>query len=81
MFSKPIPSVAGLEGTGRVIKAQGENVQNWVGKRVCTMTTGTGTWASYVVTTPLITFEIDDNVELSSAASGVINPITVISFV
>ena len=80
-FSKPLPAIGGIEGTGRVIKAQGENVQEWVGKRVCFITTGSGTWASYCVTTPFLTFEIDDEVELNSAASGVVNPLTVIGMV
>ena len=80
-YSRPPPAIAGIEGTGKVIKAQGENVQSWVGKRVCFITTGSGTWASYCVTSTKMTFEIDEDVELNSAASGVVNPLTVIGMI
>lgn len=72
------PAVVGLEGTGRVIKAEGEENQNWVGKRVAFASAGTGTWASYCTTSPHFAFEIDEDVSIQSAASGVVNPLTVI---
>ena len=42
------------------------------------MTTRTGSWANYVATTPLLTFEVDEDVPLQSTACGVVNPLTVI---
>ena len=77
-FKRPLPAVAGIEGSGRVVKAEGEDVQKWVGKRVSFVTTNTGTWTSYVATTPFFMFEIDEDVPLQSAVSGVINPLAVI---
>ena len=63
------------------MKAEGEEVQKWIGKRVSFLTTGTGTWASYVATTPFLMFEIDEDVPLQSAVSGVVNPCTVIGMI
>lgn len=73
-----LPAVVGIEGTGRVMKAEGEAIQHWVGKRVTFASAGTGTWANYCTTVPFFAFEIDEDVSLQSAASGVVNPLTVI---
>ena len=80
-FNRPLPAVAGIEGSGRVVKAEGEDVQKWVGKRVSFITQNTGTWANYVATTPFLMFEIDEDVPLQSAVSGVVNPCTVIGMI
>lgn len=42
--SGPLPATMGLEGTGQVVEAKGENLQNWVGKRVCFLQGGSGSW-------------------------------------
>ena len=55
-FKRLLPAVGGLEGAGTVVEANGEEVQHWIGKKATFMTTGTGTWANYVATTPLLTF-------------------------
>ena len=68
----------GLEGTGRVVEANGENVQDWVGKRVCFVQGGSGSWGEYALTAPGYAFVIDEDVPLVSAASGIVNPLTVI---
>ena len=41
----PLPAAMGLEGTGKVVEAKGENVQHLIGKRVSFLQTGAGTWA------------------------------------
>jgi len=43
-FPVPLPATMGLEGTGRVVEANGENVQHWVGKRISFVQIGVGTW-------------------------------------
>jgi len=73
-----LPATPGLEGTGRVVEAKGADLQKYVGKRVC-FTTGVGSWAEYSVAN--LFFEIDDDVPQSSAASGIINPLTVLGFI
>lgn len=77
-FPVPLPATMGLEGTGRVVEANGENIQNWVGKRVCFVQGGSGSWGEYAVSTPQHVFAIDEDVPLVSAASGIVNPLTVI---
>ena len=78
-----MPNPAGLEGVGKVIKVNGENVDEWKDKRVCFFTSGGGAWSQYIALDPnvAIIFEIDGDVELPSAASGVVNPLTVISMI
>lgn len=79
-FKKPLPITPGFEGVGRVVEANGQEVQSWVGKRV-TFVALTGSWGQYALAEPNQTFEIDDNVPESSAASGIVNPLTVIGFI
>lgn len=43
-FPVPLPATMGLEGTGHVVEANGEDIQNWVGKRVCFVQAGSGSW-------------------------------------
>jgi len=43
-----LPIVAGKEGTGVVIEANGEKVQKWIGKRVTFLSMKGGVWAEYV---------------------------------
>lgn len=71
-FKLPLPTTAGFEGVGRVV--EGPNV----GKRVCFLG-GSGSWAEYISTN--LWFEIDDDVPVSSAASGIVNPLTVLGFI
>lgn len=77
-MKKPLPTVAGIEGSGRVVKAEGEDVQKWVGKRVSFISTVTGSWGNYAVTTPYLMLEVDEDVSLQSASSGIVNPLTAI---
>jgi NADPH:quinone reductase-like Zn-dependent oxidoreductase len=44
MFTEPLPAVLGFEGVGKVVKANGEEVQNWIGKRVTFFQQGVGSW-------------------------------------
>ena len=66
----------GLEGTGRIVEAKGENLQAMVGKRVCFVQAGSGSWGEFALAE--IVFEIDEDVTLTSASSGIVNPLTVI---
>jgi NADPH2:quinone reductase len=75
---KPLPATPGLEGVGRVVEAKGADLQKYIGKRVC-FGTSVGSWAEYSTTSMF--FEIDDDVPVSSAASGMVNPLTVLGFV
>ena len=75
------PVTVGIEGSGKVIKANGEAVQQWVGKRVAFISVGTGSWASYCTTPPFCVFEIDEDISLQSASSGIINPLTVLCMI
>ena len=80
-MKKPLPVIAGIEASGIVVKAEGEAVQKWVGKRVSFIAIVTGSWANYAVTKPFLMFEIDEDVSLQSASSGIVNPLTVIGLV
>lgn len=40
---------------------------------------GSGSWAEYITTS--IWFEVDDDVPVASAASGIVNPLTVLGFI
>lgn len=77
-FPVPLPATMGLEGTGRVVEANGEDIQTWVGKRVSFTQDGSGSWGEYAVTNPNTAFPIDEDVPLHSAASGIVNPLTVV---
>lgn len=79
IVKKPLPAVCGLEGAGTVIDAKGESVKSWIGKRVC-FVSFTGTWCEYAVSLPFLTFEISQDVPLSSAGCGIITPLTAIGF-
>lgn len=68
----------GLEGTGHIVEAHGEHIQEWVGKRVSFIQSDSGSWGEYAVTNPHLCFEIDEEVSLTSAASGIVNPLTVV---
>ena len=67
-----------MEGTGRVVEANGEDIQNLIGKRVSFLQSGSGSWGQFAVTDPLRSFVIDEDVPVHSAASGIVNPLTVI---
>lgn len=75
-----MPSLCGIEGSGTVVEAKGEALQSWVGKRVC-FTSESGSWCEYAVAKPVKTFEIEKDVPLSCASSGIVNPLTVIGFI
>lgn len=70
----------GLEGTGKVVEANGEDIQSWLGKRVSFVQSGSGTWAEFAVANAAMVFEIDQDLDLTSAASGIVNPLTVEGF-
>ena len=55
-FPIPLPGTMGLEGTGKVVEAKGENLQHWVGKRVCFTQGGSGSWGEYANSDPNSTF-------------------------
>ena len=80
-FPVPLPATMGLEGTGTVVEANGENVQEWVGKRVCFTQAGSGSWGEFAVSSPDTSFAIDKDVTLTSAASGIVNPLTVVGMI
>lgn len=67
----------GIEGTGHIVEVNGENLEQWIGKRVSFTQAGSGAWGEYAVTTFPFCFEIDEDVPLTSAASGIVNPLTV----
>ena len=77
-FPVPLPATMGLEGVGRVIKAQGADIQEWVGKRVSFCQKDSGSWGEYAVTIPFLAFPLTEDVPVHSAASGIVNPLTVI---
>lgn len=77
-FNRPLPTGAGLEGVGHVVKVHSADQEHLVGKRVSFLT-GTGSWSEYA--TSSLYFVIDEDVPLSSAASGVVNPLTVLGFI
>lgn len=68
----------GLEGTGHVVEANGENLQAWIGKRVSFIQDGSGSWGEFALASPDKTFPLDEEVPLHSAASGIVNPLTVV---
>lgn len=74
----PLPNVMGIEGTGRVVEANGENLQAWVGKRISFIAEDGGAWAEFIVTSPGKAFVIDEDVPLHTAASGIVNPLTAV---
>lgn len=74
----PLPGVAGLEGVGTVVEASGADIQDWVGKRVSFLQEDSGSWGQYATTIPFKAFAIGEDVPQGSAASGIVNPLTVI---
>lgn len=78
-FQKPLPSPAGFEGTGKVVKA-GKNAKNLEGKRVC-FSGGGGAWSYFANVNSRGVFVIDEDVPVSSAASGIVNPLTALGFI
>lgn len=80
-FPVPLPAAMGLEGTGHVVEAHGEHLQHWIGKRVCFIQSDSGSWGEYATTNPHVCFEIDEDVDLTSAASGIVNPLTVVGMI
>jgi len=50
-----LPAVKGFEGTGRVVEANGEALQHWVGKRVIFINMTAGTWGEFALATPDLT--------------------------
>jgi NADPH:quinone reductase len=77
-FPVPLPATMGLEGTGRVVEANGAHLQDWVGKRVSFVQDGSGSWGEFATASPDKTFPLDEEVPLHSAASGIVNPLTVV---
>jgi len=75
---RPLPTTPGIEGVGRVVEAKGADLQKYLGKRVCFITED-GSWADYATTSFFL--EIDDDVPVSSAASGLVNPLTVLGMI
>ena len=43
-FPVQLPATMGLEATGHVVEANGEDVQNWVGKRISFVIEDSGSW-------------------------------------
>lgn len=77
-----LPILAGYEGVGRVIKV-GKNAQEFYQKRVCFSKMGEqknnfGSWSNYTTAHLGSIFAIEEDVSVQSAASGIINPLTVI---
>ena len=79
-FKQPLPNPCGFEGVGKVVQA-GAGAKELEGKRVSFAKMGGGTWSNYVVTSKAVVFPIDEDVPASSAASGIVNPLTAIGFV
>jgi len=52
LFGVTLPAVMGIEGTGHVVEANGQEIQNWIGKRVSFMAVGSGSWGEFAVTSP-----------------------------
>lgn len=70
------PLSPGLEGSG-VVVSEGE----FKGKRVAFNAQNPyGSYAQYAIAEKHLVFEVDDNLPLQNAASGFINPGTVIGF-
>lgn len=76
----PLPLIGGKEGVGKVVKA-GKEAQEFLGKRVSFCNMYGGVWSHYAIATTGLSFIIDEDVPVSSAASGVINPITVLGII
>jgi NADPH2:quinone reductase len=79
IFPRPLPATPGFEGVGRVVEANGADLQKYIGKRVCFLAEEEGSWADYTTTSFFL--EIDDDVPVSSAAYGTNNPLTVLAFI
>lgn len=77
---KPLPVAGGLEAAGKVIKANGEGIQHFVGKRVCFLAVSGG-WAKLAIANHQTSFIISEDVPIGCAASGIVNPLTVIGFI
>jgi len=77
-LSIPLPAVMGREGVGRIVEANGEQLNEWVGKRVSFWSPLGGAWAEFVAVDPSMCFPISEDVPMHSAASGLVNPLTVI---
>lgn len=79
-FVTSLPYVGGLEGFGEVIKAGCEKGQGLVGKKVSFFAKH-GCWSEYAIADITSAWPIDEDVPIHSAASGLVNPLTVLGFV
>lgn len=79
-FRVPLPATCGFDGTGRIVKVQGEQCAHLLNKRICFAFSGTWTQYFAVDAAKFNHFIIDEDVPLNCAASGVVNPLTVLGF-
>ena len=75
-----LPITTGKEGTGRIVRT-GDKAKHLEGKRVTFFNLNGGGWAEYANVQSKLAFVIDDDVPVSSAASGSINPITALGMI
>lgn len=67
------PRIAGYEGVGTVIEAQGV-ARDWIGRRVLPLR-GAGTWQRYVDCDPSWAVPVPDDIEDTLAARAYVNPL------
>lgn len=79
-YRKPLPTVPGLEGSGRVVASGGGFLaRRLLGKRVaCVAEPGDsdGTWAQYAVTSAKLCVPLPDEVTDEQGAVALVNPFT-----
>ncbi|KRX09013.1 GroES (chaperonin 10)-like protein [Pseudocohnilembus persalinus] len=78
---RKFPGISGIEGSGKVIQAKGQNLQNLVGKNVAFTpkhNQTTGSYGEYAISTEKQVFVLPDNVDLFQGACTYINPFTVV---
>ena len=79
-FKRDLPAVCGIEGTGEVIGAGEESLNHWIGKRV-SFCSPYGSWCEYSICFEYACLEIAADVDEQTAASGIVNPVTVLGFI
>lgn len=78
-FRRDLPAVCGIEGTGQVVGAGDDTLKHWIGKRV-SFCSNYGTWCEFSVCFDYACMEVSDDVDIQTAASGFVNPVTVLAF-
>ena len=82
-FTRPLPTVPGFEGSGRVVAGEGGYARALLGRRVAcgVQKQGDGLWAEYVLADARACLPLLPNVSFDEGAGLLVNPLTAVALV